>query len=178
MISIDTTTMQSLASAATSTNAAIVDAMELLNRITTHNDWACNEKNAINEYTSVNKNRINQLHESSKAFLSAITLATSELEEAEKSIIDMFSSVEGAIAQVVGITVETGIKDTLDSIVNGNSLQSIGTSPNGMLSILKSYFEESLSGWKPDVLDEFGSFVSKTLSGPLTVCNFSDINIG
>ena len=71
MISIDTSIMRNLVIASTNANNAITDAMEVLNRISTHNDWACKEKDAINEYTNTNKNRIRQLQENSSSFLNA-----------------------------------------------------------------------------------------------------------
>lgn len=175
MISIDTAIMRNLVTATSTANNAITDAMEVLNRISTHNDWACKEKDAINEYTNTNKNRIRQLQENSAAFLNAITGAVAEFEQTETSISDMFSSVESMLANILSITVAT-------AGVIGGPLQQGGSPlpefpqqfPSMVETIIKDHLPNTImEGWNP--LD---SFVANNITKPITVCNFSDIDLG
>ena len=100
--------MRNLVAAATTANDAITDAMELLNRISNHNDWACKEKDAINEYSVKNKTRARQLQENASAFLHAVTAATNEFEATENSISDMFSSVESILSDILSVVGNIG----------------------------------------------------------------------
>ena len=165
MISIDTAIMRDLVAASSIANNAITDAMEVLNRISTHNDWECKEKDAINEYTNTNKNRIRQLQENSYAFLNAITDATSEFEETEISILDMFSSVESIISSILSIT---------GASVGADGGLSQSFSPN-FSNIIADVFRDitRMEGYDP-----LSAFVSNNVTAPIAVCNFSDIDLG
>lgn len=101
MISIDTSTLQQLVQAASTANDAINEAMEILNRISSHNDWSCKEKDAINDYTTNNKKRARQLHENALSYFNAVKCISHDFETAETGISDMFSSVESLLAGVL-----------------------------------------------------------------------------
>lgn len=175
MISIDTAIMRNLVTATSTANNAITDAMEVLNRISTHNDWACKEKDAINEYTNTNKNRIHQLQENSSAFLSAITGAATEFEETETSISDMFSSVESMISNILSITAAT-------TGVIGGPLQTNGSPlpefpqafPTIMQDIIKDFFPKTGT----DSFGPFEAFIANNVTEPIAMCNFGDIDLG
>ena len=171
MISIDTSIMRNLVTASVTANNAITDAMEVLNRISTHNDWACKEKDAINEYTNTNKNRIHQLQENSSAFLTAIAGAASEFEETETSISDMFSSVESMLSNILSITAG----------VVGGPLQQNGSplpefSPQ-FDSIIKDVLNNIPLTRMTDGYDPFAAFVSNNITEPIAICNFPDIDL-
>lgn len=172
MISIDTAIMRELVTVSTTANNAITDAMDVLNRISAHNDWACKEKDAINEYTIANKNRIRQLQENSSSFLSAITGAAAEFEQTETSISDMFSSVESMLSNILSISVAaTGII--------GGPLQH-GTPapgfPSTFSNILKDILKDSIPGSKHDGFNPFDNFTYVNIMEPLPICNFPDID--
>lgn len=100
MISIDTDIMKELVRATSTANDAIDEAVEVLNKITIHNDWGCKEKNSINNYTTSNKNKIKTLQEHSRSFLSILSSVSAEFENSENRIKDMFQSVEGLLGKV------------------------------------------------------------------------------
>lgn len=172
MISIDTSIMRNLVTASSTANTAITDAMEVLNRISTHSDWACKEKDAINEYTSTNKNRIRQLQENSSSFLTAIAGAASEFEETETSISDMFSSVESMISNILSITVGV-VGGTLQQ--NGSPLPEF--SPT-FSTIIKDVLKNIVPETRTEGYDPFSAFISNNVTEPIALCNFSDIDLG
>lgn len=175
MISIDTSIMRNLVTASSTANNAITDAMEVLNRISTHNDWACKEKDAINEYTNTNKNRIRQLQENSSSFLNAITEAATEFEETETSISDMFSSVESMISNILSITAAT-------AGVIGGPLQQGGFLLPEFTSTFSGVIKDVLKDIVPQTRQEgynpFDAFIANNVTDPIALCNFSDIDLG
>ena len=180
MISIDTA------------NNAIDNAVDALNRVSTHNDWGCKEKYAINEYAITNRNKIKQLQENSRGFLNVITQVSNEFETSENSIIDLFSSVESLLSGMLSIPVSI--------VANGNT--HTGTNAG----IISGNFEEIFRDFSkrlfandggnvgyietPDHLkdigiyymgvkaDSMGSYTANNLTEPIAVCNFEDINLG
>ena len=174
MISIDTSIMRNLVTASTTANNAITDAMEVLNRISNHNDWACKEKDAINDYTNTNKNRIRQLQENSSSFLIAITGATTEFEETETSISDMFSSVESMISNILSITAAT-------TGVIGGPLQHgtpIADFPSGFSNIIKDVLKDIVPQTRQEGYNPLEAFIANNVTEPIALCNFSDIDLG
>lgn len=105
MISIDTTVLRDLVNAASSVNEAVNDAAEVLYSITTHNSWGCRERDAINDYTAKNKTKIKTMKENTDAFYHIIRTITGEFENTERSIADLFGSVESVISSVISIPV-------------------------------------------------------------------------
>ena len=125
MISIDTSTMQQLVQAASTANSAIDQAMEILNRISSHNDWACKEKDAINDYTTNNKKRARQLHENAQSFFNAVKCVSVDFETAETDISDMFSSVESLLAGVLQVA-QGAVSNVIDGVQTGvSTVQSV-----------------------------------------------------
>lgn len=157
MISIDTTVMRDLVAVTKSANEAISNATDLLDRISTHNDWACKEKNAINDYTITNRKQIHTIQEDFAAFLNAISAATAEIEDSENSIADMFSSVESLLANILSIA---------PTIISGPA--HTGTpapgAPQPLLSVIKD------CGPLKDVF--------RNLIAPVPICKFTDIDLG
>ena len=192
MISIDTALLRELVSASSVANNAIDNAVDALNRVSTHNDWGCKEKYAINEYAITNRNKIKQLQENSRGFLNVITQVSNEFETSENSIIDLFSSVESLLSGMLSIPVSI--------VANGNT--HTGTNAG----IISGNFEEIFRDFSkrlfandggnvgyietPDHLkdigiyymgvkaDSMGSYTANNLTEPIAVCNFEDINLG
>lgn len=175
MISIDTAVMRDLANVAANANNAITDAMDVLNRITTHNDWACKEKNAINDYTNTNKNRIRQLQENSASFLNAINGAAADFEQTETSISEMFSSVESMLANILSITVAT-------PGVIGGPLQSggspLGEFPEALPTKMETIIKDYLPQTRMDGFNPMEAFELNNITDPISLCEFADIDLG
>ena len=103
MISIDTEILKQLVNVARATNEDITGAVDILNCVITHNNWNCKERSIINEYTVKNKTQIKKLKEVSDGFLNAILCISDEFANTEKSIPEMFSSVDAVIGQIISI---------------------------------------------------------------------------
>ena len=198
MISIDTDILESLVGAMTAANDAISEAVDVLNRITIHNDWGCKEKDAINDYTTTNKAKINTLSQQSQSLLNAISSAANDFITTESSISDLFQSVESIISNIFSITpaiingLITGKTDTSDMYDSTNS--------NWLHDIMQDILPSSgVPEWEPvhvpsisDIINDnnilpdvvpicrlpnLESFTSQNLISPLSVCNFNDISL-
>lgn len=190
MILIDTEIMRQLVFACSAANDSINEAVDVLERLTTHNDWGCKERDSINEYTNQNKIRIRALQEKSRNFLEALTLVSHDFENAESSISDMFSSLEallgGAIAiPIIGEYVNTG---------TWNDGTWPPQAPSNFRNIFYDFFSnntlENGPGYQVFHYDEDGNLLYAARSTPLSlekyevnnltaipmVCNFSDLS--
>lgn len=197
VIDIDTIVMKNLASASSAANEAIDNAAEALNRISTHNDWGCKEKNAINEYAVSNKNRVKNLQENSRNFLNVVTQAANDFESSENSIIDMFSSIESILSDWLKI-------GTITQIFNGNSIDDyhhtgknhpVSILGQGVTKIIKDILGENVNGpgtgilSTPDPVKEqgiywmgidncsLGNFTVNNFTDAISVCHFDDISL-
>lgn len=101
MISIDTDALIQAAQAARSAASQLQTASELLNRITTHDDWGCRERVTINEYIQSSRNMMNHLEISVMSFMDIITQVAREFVEAECGISDMFEGVESLLGNIL-----------------------------------------------------------------------------
>lgn len=193
MISIDTALLRELVSASSVANDAIDNAVDALNRVSTHNDWGCKEKYAINEYAITNRNKIKQLQENSRGFLNVITQVSNEFETSENSIINLFSSVESLLSGMLSIPVAV--------VTNGHT--HTGT-PVGSFT---SNFESIIAEWQKNntpyyvnmttgdkiyadgtvvegnfdpfkyVGNPLDDFTKNNLTEAISVCNFEDIDL-
>lgn len=199
MISIDTSTLQQLAQAAGTANDAIEQAMEILNRISSHNDWSCKEKDAINDYTTNNKKRARQLHENALSYLNAVKCITHDFENAETGISDMFSSVESLLAGVLQAA-EGVVSNVIDGVQTGVSVvQSIMDKILGKTDVISTpadhywaenpgseivpigisvgengYLDKHDFFLAPSILDEFAL---NNFTEPIPMCRCSDIQM-
>ena len=180
MISIDTEIMRQLVSACSAANDSINEAVDVLNRVTTHNDWGCKERDSINEYTNQNKNRIRVLQEKSRSFLNALTLVSQDFEGAETSISDMFSSLEGILGSVIAIPItgrpiNTG---TWGQIPTANPVVGSITDwikQNGLTKPPVAVIDNGPPGGISNWLEQHEL---TTISNPISVCSFDDIKLG
>lgn len=186
MISIDTEIMRQLASACSAANDSIDEAVDILNRVTSHNDWGCKERDSINEYTNQNKAKIRALQEKSRGFLSVLTSVSHDFENAESSISDMFSSLESVLGDVISNATawthttsdwHQGRPSVFDNIISDIT----AISPGG--NILNSYdhfvYNEDgtiLYGIKSG--DPLANYSVRNLSSAIAVCNFDDLTLG
>ena len=180
MISIDTEIMRQLVLACSAANDSINDAVDVLNRVTSHNDWGCKERNSINEYTNQNKVRIRALQEKSKSFLNTLTAVSHDFENAETSISDMFSSLEGLLGSVIAIPITGGPINTgtwgqipqTNPVVSGivDWIKQTGLN-NAPVAVVDSGPPGGIENW----LDQHEL---TTISDPISVCSFDDIKLG
>lgn len=184
MISLDTVIMRQLVAAASTANASITDAMTTLHSITTHNDWECRERDALNDYTTTNRNRIRALQENSSSFLAAISTAVAEFESTETSISDMFSSVETLLSGMFSV-VGTAVGGIATQVINMPTHTGTPIGPWIPWENPQWKIHEILTGAvKPNLMlrqdgtDLFSTYVANSMSDPVALCNFADIDLG
>ncbi len=169
VISIDTLIMKQLVSVANSSNDAINDAVEALNRVSIHNDWGCKEKNAINDYAITNKNKIKEQQENSRAFLNAVTQAANSFEKSENDIIGWGQGIDSAVSGIISV-----VQGTI-----GTTAHTGGNHPIGFPSvteIIQDVMEGSNIGeWIES--SPIGVISANNFESPIPICNFEDIKL-
>ncbi|MCI5700942.1 MAG: hypothetical protein MR308_11290 [Lachnospiraceae bacterium] len=110
MIVLDTELLKQLAAAAKSATEELQAASELLNQITTHDDWGCKERVAINSYITGNRKKMRSLMENSRSFTGAIAEVAEKFVAEENGIISMFDRVENLLGSFLSIPVGTIVK--------------------------------------------------------------------
>ncbi len=169
VISIDTLIMKQLASAAASSNESVNDAVEALNRIAIHNDWGCKEKDAINDYSVANKNKIKQLQEHSRAFLNSVSQAADDFDKSENDVIGWGSGIDSIIGACIGV-IGTGTTHT-----GGNNRPSIFPD---MKEILKDILkDDGIGKWGHNTPVGIAAQVLNDIEAPIPICKFDDINL-
>lgn len=103
ILNIDTDLLRSSISVAERTADSITDASSLLNQIVVHNDWACEERNQINQYTVENREKAHEIQEKATSFYHAVRNASERFDEAEQNIKTRTNSVDGTIARIVNV---------------------------------------------------------------------------
>lgn len=103
MINIDTDHLQDLMAVLQSASDNIDSAAEKLLSITTHNEWGCKERVAINDYILENRNMIKVLQDQCSSFCSTAKIATEEFIETEKSIAELFPGIEGKLGAILSV---------------------------------------------------------------------------
>ena len=121
MLDINTDSLKQMASIAASANTEIEQAVELLNRISTHDDWCCSERFQIIEGIQECKKTASGIMDSSNGFLLAIKTVMDEFLEKESGISRLFESVEGVIKKTLEIVATSG------STISGEPLSAVVT---------------------------------------------------
>ena len=119
MIYIDTERLQSVMLTLENANQAIDEANQLLMQITTHNDWGCKERHAINDYVLNCRKEIQVLQQNSESFYRTSKSVADEFLETETGISRLFESVEGVLAKAISANVPqmvTKVPGTLQSV--------------------------------------------------------------
>ena len=100
-VNLDTERLQDMMNILQEANNSIDSAAEKLLSITTHNGWACKERYTINDYVLENRNLAKTLQSDCTRFCRAAKGVADDFVETESGISHMFSSVEGALAQIL-----------------------------------------------------------------------------
>ncbi|MBR2701868.1 MAG: hypothetical protein IKE77_07280 [Erysipelotrichaceae bacterium] len=123
VLNIDTDVLRNSVSIAERANNEISEAMNLLNQITIHNDWICPQRDEINNYTMMNRERIRVIQNNSASFYSAIKESSNIFDETERENMNAHNNLDGIIARILSISPSTfggtGFAGTFESAVNG-----------------------------------------------------------
>lgn len=104
IISINPETVSTVAGNINNAYSAVEDAKKVLQSITTHNDWACKERDDINDYILLCKRNVNDAYDSAQRFAGIMQNIASDFSSEEKQIASMFQSVDSIISEVLSIT--------------------------------------------------------------------------
>ena len=103
MIQIDTDVLKQLSVNAKSATDELITAGQILNQITTHNDWGCRERYTINEQILTIRKNMLRIGEYSNSFTNIITQVTDDFLIEEKKVAEMFEELESMIAGILSI---------------------------------------------------------------------------
>ncbi len=186
MIEIDTQTLRSLANACANANNEIQNAVTQLTNITTHNDWGCKEKDAINNYTTTNKKKILQLQECSASFLNTLNQVTRDFENLEKEISNRMKEVDSNISQTITISnpwTPPNIEQILKKEVDPKKIfENIGGPlssffPGGKDSVVDTITKSVSEAVKNAKDTGLAGYITQTGKDAIAVCNFKDIQL-
>ena len=123
VLNIDTDVLRNSVSIAERANQEISEAMNLLNQITIHSDWICPQRDEINNYTRMNKERIRVIQSNSSSFYNAIRESSNIFDDTERENMNAHNNLDGIIARILSISPSTfggtGFAGTFESAVNG-----------------------------------------------------------
>jgi hypothetical protein len=136
MIKIETDSMKDMVSLVDAANSEIDNVVELMGRVTTHDDWGCPERTEINEAISSAKNLVKVLQESNHGFLYAVQQALNEFLNKESGISKLFEGVEEFLKKALGIPVPSIVTGGISGAVGGAVSDLLKNIPNGIIDIV------------------------------------------
>lgn len=140
LIDLNTDELQAAANAANQTNNMLMEAMNLLNQVVVHNDWACPERHAINDNTVQNRSLVQKLQGDAQNFYNTIAQVTELFLEAEQQINQSFGQVEAPLASFLSL-----IPDNISTAGNhGDFFSQVDSAMDSMGDALRG----SLGGMK------------------------------
>ena len=125
IIDVNPQTITGIAQTIANAYGEVEEAARILTSITEHNNWNCNERDAINDYTRSNAQEILKISEKSGNFANVMKVVAENFTTDEKNISEMFTSVESIIASML----------TIQPIGSGTTTSNI---PEGVMPINKS----------------------------------------
>lgn len=163
MINLDTERLQDMMNLLQDANNSIDSAANKLMSITTHNGWACKERYIINDYAMDNRNLVKALQSDCSSFCAAAKSVADDFVETESGISQMFSSVEGALAQILAnpvasVVINASSVGAIASAVfsNGNGGTDGGVrAPNpvwDVMSVARQWAKSLGTGFHPNQL--------------------------
>lgn len=132
IIELDTETLRQVTESARGASESVNTATEIMNRVTTHEDWACSERDLINEYITNNRRRIQELQTCADILYRAIASVLSQFESAQEETAASFGGVDSLISTVLSKT--PGVISSGASSGTHNIFQDVLASANESLS--------------------------------------------
>lgn len=101
LISINTEVLASVAALARSINEEINEISAIMNRVTTHDDWNCKERDGINEDIVQNRNMQKSIQNMSENFATLLTDIADRFLEAERTLPNKFQRIDAIIGTAI-----------------------------------------------------------------------------
>ena len=163
-ISIDLELAKSLADIAAAANESLVNGVNTLNRVTSHNDWTCKERTAINQQLEKCKQLSNEIYNCSQQYFAYIRQMTGEYDILFNSIPSKLRRSEQIIAKLM--SVGTLVPIVAPSVSVGDKLKM------STASIVDSVLAKKTTGLSGE------NYIAGGLNDTIRVCHFSDFNYG
>lgn len=106
-LELDTELLRNTVSAAEQTNSQITEAVSFLNKIIIHNDWICDERDAINRNTERNKQTAQKIQNNASSFYKAIKQASVDFDSEEQGQITEINKVDDMISKILNVVPNT-----------------------------------------------------------------------
>ena len=103
ILEIDTDILRQSVTVAESANQQITDAMNMLNKISVHDDWNCPYRETLKERTLNNRAKISEIQSNSSNFYQAVKTSSERFDQAERDCISRQSIIESALETIHNI---------------------------------------------------------------------------
>lgn len=103
LISINTEVLASVAALARSINEEINEISAIMNRVTTHDDWNCKERDGINDAIVENRNMQTTVQNMSENFAALLTDIADRFLEAEKTLPNKFQGIDAILGTAISV---------------------------------------------------------------------------
>lgn len=170
-ISVDTDELYNVASIAKQANDALTDAMFHLNQVTTHNDWSCTERFAINEHILNNRKMIVNLHDASENFYNVLHQVAQDFDTKEKEISTWFSSVDEELATVFDVSTSPVNRSSSSGRKHGGAEKSIDKNQTA-ISNFTDFISRTISSTSTDMAES--QLGVKRIVDKISITKFSD----
>lgn len=101
LLQVDTDLLRQAVQIASQANDAITNAMNIINRVTEHNDWICSERDTINEYARKNRQDIGILQNKASNFYTAIKTSSEKFDAKEKDLVNKSNKMDDIISKAI-----------------------------------------------------------------------------
>ncbi len=100
-LQIDTDLLRQVVQIASQANDAITNAMNIINRVTEHNDWICSERETINEYARRNRQDIGVLQSNANNFYQAVKTSSEKFDSKEQELVQISNKIDDIIGKAI-----------------------------------------------------------------------------
>ena len=144
MIEIDTSLQKQIVSEMDKACVGLDDAVAALNRVKTHNDWKCKEREIINSNIENSKRSVKRLQSHGEGYCRVLHEAADELENRESSMISSMFNIDTTIADILSVVSkvtptyvlkDVNVIDALVKWMNLNTVTDTGMTDTGMTDI-------------------------------------------
>lgn len=101
IISVDTELMNEMATLASNANSELDICIAILTAITSHNDWNCKERDAINDNIATVKKNAGMLKENMDIFASSVRQIADQFRTFEGTMLQQFQGAESSFGQTI-----------------------------------------------------------------------------
>jgi hypothetical protein len=140
------------------------EALQMLQRISDHNDWECPEKYAINDFCVSNKMKVQQLQSRADDFFNVLKTIVYNSKSIQRAVIEDIVSIDTQIMKSISKT----------DVVSSNTFPQENTVGRDKISELLKRITDDISaqdGWSSGITGA----ETRSMDVPITVVEFPDM---